>query len=175
MAKARDTGFLDWNLPSSTFNADEALHIEQLEHGDMNWIVPNKFLALSCPQPDNYQYQNCLSYTPEDYLSYFRLHNVQAIVQLNRGVYDQERFTRSNIRHYLLYFPDGSCPSPSIVQRFMKIADYEPGALGVHCKAGLGRTGTLICLWLMRTYRWTARECIGYIRVCRPGSVIGPQ
>jgi cell division cycle 14 len=45
----------------------------------------------------------------------------------------------------------------------------------VHCKAGLGRTGTCIGAYIMKHYRFTAREIIGWMRVCRPGSVIGPQ
>jgi hypothetical protein len=49
------------------------------------------------------------------------------------------------------------------------------GALAVHCKAGLGRTGVLICAYLIKHYGFTAEEAIGYIRICRPGSVIGPQ
>lgn len=49
------------------------------------------------------------------------------------------------------------------------------GALAVHCKAGLGRTGVLICCYLMKHYNFTAKAALGYIRVCRPGSVIGPQ
>ena len=45
----------------------------------------------------------------------------------------------------------------------------------VHCKAGLGRTGVLICCYMIKNYGFSAEEAIGYIRVCRPGSVIGPQ
>lgn len=45
----------------------------------------------------------------------------------------------------------------------------------MHCKAGLGRTGTCIGAYLMKHYAFTAREAIGWMRVCRPGSVIGPQ
>ena len=47
------------------------------------------------------------------------------------------------------------------------------GALAVHCKAGLGRTGVLICAYLIKHFGFSAEEAIGYIRICRPGSVIG--
>lgn len=55
------------------------------------------------------------------------------------------------------------------------LSAQEPGASAVHCKAGLGRTGTLIGLYIMKHYGFTAPETIGYLRLCRPGSVIGPQ
>ncbi|XP_061233543.1 dual specificity protein phosphatase CDC14B isoform X11 [Neopsephotus bourkii] len=42
-------------------------------------------------------------------------------------------------------------------------------------KSGLGRTGTLIACYIMKHYRMTAAETIAWIRINRPGSVIGPQ
>lgn len=41
--------------------------------------------------------------------------------------------------------------------------------------AGLGRTGTLIACYLMKHHAFTARESIAWLRICRPGSVIGHQ
>ena len=41
--------------------------------------------------------------------------------------------------------------------------------------AGLGRTGTLIGAYLIKHYKFTAAEVIAWLRICRPGSVIGPQ
>lgn len=71
------------------------------------------------------------------------------------------------MNHYELYFPDGSCPHLDIVWAFLEICEKEKGALAVHCKAGLGRTGVLICSYMMRKFGFTAEEALGYIRICR--------
>lgn len=90
-------------------------------------------------------------------------------------MYERKRFLDGGFQHHELYFPDGTCPSQDILLRFLSLAESTPGALAIHCKAGLGRTGVLICSYIMKHYRFTAEEVIGYIRICRPGSVIGPQ
>lgn len=57
----------------------------------------------------------------------------------------------------------------------MRIAETERYGLAIHCKAGLGRTGTLIALYAMKHYRFPAAAFIGWIRIARPGSILGPQ
>ena len=47
--------------------------------------------------------------------------------------------------------------------------------MAIHCKAGLGRTGTLIGLYAMKHFKFPAAPFIGWIRICRPGSILGPQ
>ncbi|KAM6939103.1 dual specificity protein phosphatase CDC14AB [Lycodopsis pacificus] len=169
--KALQHGFFDFE----TFDVDEYEHYERVENGDLNWIVPGKFVAFSGPHPKTKIENGYPLHAPEAYFPYFRKHDVTTVVRLNKKIYDSKRFTNAGFDHYDLFFLDGSTPSDIITRRFLHICESTDGAVAVHCKAGLGRTGSLIGCYLMKHYRFTAGEAIAWIRVCRPGSVIGPQ
>lgn len=94
---------------------------------------------------------------------------------MNTQQYDRRRFIDLGIKHVDLYFKDGSCPPGEIISKFLHIAEAEPEAVAVHCKAGLGRTGTLIGLYAMKHFQFPARGWIAWNRICRPGSILGPQ
>ena len=73
-------------------------------------------------------------HAPEMYAAYFKSHGVAAVVRLNKKIYDARRFTDAGIKHYDLYFIDGSTPSDDILQRFLNISETVGGAIAVHCK-----------------------------------------
>jgi len=171
LSKGLTNGFFNFD----TFDVEEYEHYEKVENGDLNWILPKTFIAFCGPHPKSKIDNGYPLHAPEAYFPYFRKHNVSSIVRLNKKIYDAKRFTDAGFDHHDLFFIDGSTPSDAIVQQFLEISEAAEGALAVHCKAGLGRTGSLIACYMMKHYRFTAAESIAWIRICRPGSIIGPQ
>ncbi|KAJ1440170.1 hypothetical protein B484DRAFT_391464, partial [Ochromonadaceae sp. CCMP2298] len=73
LAKAREHRYFDWEK----FDIDDYEHYEQVENGDLNWPVDNRFIMFAGPHAE----RTCSAggyYTlrPEDYLSYFKRRNV---------------------------------------------------------------------------------------------------
>ncbi|XP_065349996.1 dual specificity protein phosphatase CDC14C-like isoform X2 [Cloeon dipterum] len=157
------------------FNVEEYEHFERVESGDLNWIVPEKFLAFCGPHPRSEIDNGYPLHSPESYFEYFKARNVSTVVRLNKKLYDKARFVAGGFQHVDLFFVDGSTPSDIIMEHFLSVCESAPGAIAVHCKAGLGRTGSLIGCYLMKHYEFTALEAIAWIRICRPGSIIGHQ
>ncbi|PKI84104.1 hypothetical protein MVES1_002155 [Malassezia vespertilionis] len=188
MRRALDNHLLDL----TTFDLGEYEHYEQVHNGDWNWITP-QFLAFASPKDKGYMAALTLAngstataalrhtmvpQALQQTIRYFKDHNVGLVVRLNNPLYNCSAFEQAGITHLDMYFDDGSNPSDEIVRTFIHEADRSirnKRAIAVHCKAGLGRTGVLIGAYLIWKYGFTASEAIGYMRMMRPGCVVGPQ
>ena len=71
------------------------------------------------------------------------------IIRFNKKCYDRNIFTRGGIRHVDLFYEDGGNPTDDILMSFLRTCENETGAVAVHCKAGLGRTGTNIAAYMV--------------------------
>lgn len=174
-ARGLSQGLLHGWVDLARFNIVEYEHYEQVENGDLNWTLPGKFISFAGPHNERRRDNGYPLLAPEDYFAYFKRGGITDVIRLNNVLYDGQRFVKAGINHHELFFTDGSIPPPAILQNFLDIAEGAKGGVAVHCKAGLGRTGSLIACYMMKHYRLTASECIAFLRVSRPGSVLGPQ
>lgn len=170
--RAKERGMIDL----TTFNLEEYEQYERVDQGDFN-MVSKDFIAFASPQQSSRK-PGALNEPFKKVLSYFLSNNVQLVVRLNSHLYNAEEFTKRNIQHIDMIFEDGTCPTLEYVLKFIGAAECvinKGGKIAVHCKAGLGRTGCLIGAHLIYTHGFTANECIAYMRMIRPGMVVGPQ
>jgi len=170
MYRAFKLGWIDFD----SFSVREYEYFEQVQNGDWNWIVPGKLLAFASPKGAA---KNYYELPPAYYVPHFQKMNITAVVRLNKRLYEDTSFTQNGIGCYDLSFPDGYSPPDNIMSQFLHLVNnkLDGGAAAVHCMAGLGRTGTLICGYMIKYHGFSAAESIGYSRICRPGSVVGEQ
>lgn len=160
---------LNW-FTLDSFNFSLYTYFEKVENGDMNWIIPNKLLAFSCPSA--YPVHGLSIKT---YAHVFNKLNIGTVIRINKKRYEESGFTSHGLQHFSLHFPDGGVPNTRIIEKFLEICIREPQGLAVHCKAGLGRTGTLIGCYAIKVLQFPADEFIAWCRICRPGSIIASQ
>jgi len=113
------------------------------------------------------------------YKDLFKEVNVSAIVRLSEKLYIEEDFMKEGIRVYPLEIPENKLPEEHTVADFLMVCENEiihrEGVVAVHCRSGLCRTGTMIACYLMYKYNIEPKVAIAWIRMCRPGSIIGDQ
>ncbi|KAG0650994.1 Tyrosine-phosphatase cdcA [Hyphodiscus hymeniophilus] len=192
--RAKEQGFCA--LPA--FDLEEYERYERVDQGDFNWLTPD-FLAFASPQhtpvapilstsplyatlPSTLESVDAHPTLPAPFknvLKHFSERNIGLVVRLNSELYSPSYFTALGIEHLDMIFDDGTCPSMSVVRKFITLAHemitVKKRGIAVHCKAGLGRTGCLIGAYLIYRYGFTANEIIAYMRFMRPGMVVGPQ
>lgn len=115
---------------------------------------------------------------PEEFLTNFQENGVTDVIRLRDGeavLYDAEVYTSHGLQVHDIVFEECSLPLNGHVTSFLDVVDQSVGKVAVHCHSGLGGTGTMIAMWIMKNMGWTGRETMGWLRVVRPGSVLGGQ
>ncbi len=155
-------------------------HYDNPLNADLHEVVPGKLLAMRGPRdlPEGSLWEDVAradggfshrEFSPAYCVEALAQFEVSVVVRLNAPYYDAGPLRAAGIAVADLFFEDCTPPPVDVVAKFLAIAEGVEGAVAVHCKAGLGRTGTLIGLYLMKHHGFSAREAMGWIRIVRPG------
>ena len=177
--------FLKWiALPTSagiwgSIDVDEYDHYASLYNGDLVQVIPNKLVAFPSPVdlPTGHSFRDnkghrCFS--PEYFAEIFSDMGVRDVIALQGPDYDTTAFRSAGIACHRVHVP-GALPDRAAATEFLRIVDAAPRLVAVHCDTGLGRTGALAALLLIRDHGFSARAAVAWLRILRPGSVLDSQ
>jgi len=152
-------------------------------HLDMNWIVPNVFLAFKDPTVNREKANRCVS---KAVIKELKRCGIKAIVRLNGNdhttnmeyygnSYHANEFKQENFFHFEIPFKDVGIPTMVQAKQFVRLCERFGEKIAVHCHAGLGRTATMLGCHLIKNFGFDSRSVCGWLKMCRRGSVMGPQ
>lgn len=109
-----------------------------------HWIVPGRLAGCAAPG-----ITNGIDYD----LDLLARMGVTHLITLTEKDLDQDALARHRLRNIHLPVFDRETPSVAqtymLLRRMQKLLDEEQ-VVAVHCKAGIGRTGTVLAAWLIR-------------------------
>lgn len=123
-----------------------------------HWIVPGKLAG--CGEPGLIQ---SIDYD----LDLLRQCGITYLVTLTERDLDQDALARNGLKN--LHLPIYDREAPTMAQAYMLVYRMQTlldqgAVLTVHCKAGIGRTGTMLAAWLIREGGLTAVDAIARLR-----------
>ncbi|MFO8051125.1 MAG: dual specificity protein phosphatase family protein [Thermoplasmatota archaeon] len=123
-----------------------------------SWIEEDRLLASVYPMDLEYL------------LHLKEMGGISLAINLTGTPWPRDWITVSGIRHEHFPVVDMSVPSEEDVLRILGSIDEEQGAIMVHCAAGMGRTGTIMALYLVEKGMEPSRA-ISFVRQKRYGSI----
>eukprot|EP01119_Soliformovum_irregulare_P019278 TRINITY_DN6064_c0_g1_i6.p1 TRINITY_DN6064_c0_g1~~TRINITY_DN6064_c0_g1_i6.p1 ORF type:complete len:465 (-),score=131.04 TRINITY_DN6064_c0_g1_i6:798-2192(-) len=136
---------------------------------DLTYIT-ERVIAMGCPSESLESiYRNPIGEVKKFFETYHPGH-YKIFNLCSERMYNIEKFDG---RVALFPFDDHNCPSISLIEQFvLSVEEWlnadKDNVVGVHCKAGKGRTGVMLCCWMLYTRLWTkAKDCLdfyGFVR-----------
>jgi len=145
----------------------EAKTVEVDSVPGFSWIEPDTLAAMARPGRER---------DLEEDLAWLQSAGIRVLVSLTEEPVPEKTLGKYGMEGLHLPVEDFTPPTLAQIDRFLEEVDrarQEGFALGIHCTAGKGRTGTMLAAYLV-TRGLSAEEAIAEIRDRRPGSVETP-
>jgi atypical dual specificity phosphatase len=129
-----------------------------------SWIVPGELAAMPVPGRDRSLDQDA---------TFLEQAGIRVLVSLTEEPPDADTLATHSIEQEHLPIQDYAPPTLEQMNEFVAFVEDEVATgrpVGVHCTAGLGRSGTMAAAYLVSTGT-SAEDAITIIRELRPGSI----
>jgi len=152
-----------------SFDLEHYIKMDEPSEYDIHRVCP-KCVVFRGPDVVGTGVRTCARYA-----SVLKDLGVTAVVRLNeKESYAADDMVNAGMRHYDLEFPVNTFPTSAIVDEFFEICAKED-VVAVHCRAGLGRSCTLIARYCMKMHGFKSRQAIAWMRIMVPASIRGAQ
>lgn len=133
-----------------------------------SWIVPGKLAAMPLPGKNR---------PLEDDAAFLDQEGIQVLVSLTEDPPDGNVLSSEGIDQFHIPVKDFTPPTLEQMIDFVAVVDRASAdgrPVGVHCTAGLGRSGTMAAAYLVAVGS-TADDAMAKVRQLRPGSIETPE